>query len=71
MLGSVIANTLVIVLDPILTGRHLATIGPPMSAVEAHDCEKSVLLPVQNQDRGIRDGRVNRGHVKHKDLRKR
>lgn len=69
VLGSAVANIGIVMLDPILTWRHVAPICPPVPAVEADHRHQGVLLPVHHQLCRIRDGCVQRRGVKHEDLR--
>lgn len=69
MIRAIVAKARVVILDPVLARRHIATIRPPMSAIEADDSEESVLLTIQYQECRVRDRGVEGGCVEDEDLR--
>ena len=69
VLGSAVANIGIVMLDPILTRRHVAAVRPPVPTVEADHRHQRVLLSVHHQLCRVRDRRVQRGGVEHEDLR--
>ena len=64
-----VVDVLVIVGDPCLARRHVATICPPVSAIEADDCEQRILNLVKRQHARVSYRRLQRRDVERKDPR--